>query len=85
MRIISINLVGTFNSLRYAAAAMTRNDPGTDGERGVIVNTASMGGLRPMPGSPVYAATKAGVVNFPRSLAYLHEEANVRVNAASEV
>jgi NAD(P)-dependent dehydrogenase (short-subunit alcohol dehydrogenase family) len=51
------------------------------GKGGVIINTASMGGLLPMPNSPVYAAAKAGVVNFSRSLAYLAEEANIRVNA----
>jgi len=48
---------------------------------GVIVNTASMGGLLPMPTAPVYAATKAGVIHFTRSLAYLKDEANIRVNA----
>jgi len=48
---------------------------------GVIINTASMGGLLPMPTSPVYAATKAGVVNFTRSLAYLASERRIRVNA----
>src|SRR5690606_256050 len=51
------------------------------GRGGVIINTASMGGLLPMPTAPVYAASKAGVVNFTRSLAYLAEEANIRVNA----
>jgi NAD(P)-dependent dehydrogenase (short-subunit alcohol dehydrogenase family) len=51
------------------------------GRGGVVVNTASMGGLLPMPGSPVYAATKAGVINFSRSLAYLAMESRIRVNA----
>jgi NAD(P)-dependent dehydrogenase (short-subunit alcohol dehydrogenase family) len=51
------------------------------GGGGVIVNTASMGGLRPMPDAPVYAATKAGVIHLCRSLAYLKDEANIRVNA----
>ena len=46
----------------------------------MIVNTASMGGIEPMPTSPVYAATKAGVIQFSRSLAYLAAE-GVRVNA----
>jgi 15-hydroxyprostaglandin dehydrogenase (NAD) len=47
----------------------------------VIINTASLIGLGPMGAAPVYAAAKAGVVNFSRSLAYLAKEANIRVNA----
>lgn len=50
------------------------------GGGGVIVNTASMGGMVPMPMNPVYAATKAGVIQFTRSLAYLAGE-GIRVNA----
>ncbi len=50
------------------------------GNGGVIINTASMGGLVPMPTSPVYAASKAGVIHFSRSLAYLAAE-GIRVNA----
>jgi 15-hydroxyprostaglandin dehydrogenase (NAD) len=46
----------------------------------VIVNTASLIGLGPMASAPVYAATKAGVVNFSRSPAYLAEESNIRVD-----
>lgn len=49
------------------------------GGGGVIINVASMGGLVPMPGSPVYAASKAGVIHFSRSLAHLGEE-GIRVN-----
>ncbi len=49
------------------------------GGDGVIINTASMGGLVPMPTSPVYAASKAGVIHFTRSLAYLANE-GIRVN-----
>jgi NAD(P)-dependent dehydrogenase (short-subunit alcohol dehydrogenase family) len=50
------------------------------GGGGVIVNTGSMGGIIPMPTSPIYAATKAGVIQFTRSLAYLASE-GIRVNA----
>ncbi|MEX0783071.1 MAG: SDR family oxidoreductase [Dehalococcoidia bacterium] len=74
-RVLDINLGAVINGTRIAVREMKR------GRGGVIINTASMGGLLPMPGSPVYAATKAGVVNFSRSLAYLAEEANIRVNA----
>lgn len=51
------------------------------GRGGVVINTASLIGLRPMVDAPVYAAAKAGVVNFSRSLAYLKEESGIRVNA----
>ena len=51
------------------------------GSAGAIVNTASLIGLWPMPGAPVYAAAKAGVVNLTRSLGYLAEESGIRVNA----
>ena len=75
-RVVQINLTAVIRGTRLGVIKMREL-----GRGGVIVNTASMGGLRPMPGSPVYAATKAGVVNFTRSLAYLHEEENIRVNA----
>jgi NAD(P)-dependent dehydrogenase (short-subunit alcohol dehydrogenase family) len=74
-RVVDINLAAVINGTRIAVREMKRLGGG------VIINTASMGGLLPMPGSPVYAATKAGVINFTRSLAYLAPEANIRVNA----
>ncbi|PTX42700.1 NADP-dependent 3-hydroxy acid dehydrogenase YdfG [Gemmobacter caeni] len=61
-RTISINLIGTFNMLRLAAAAMVGNDPGPDGERGVIVNTASIAGIEGQIGQAAYAASKGGVI-----------------------
>lgn len=75
-RMIDINLTAVIDATRIAVREMRRT-----GQGGVIVNTASMGGLLPMPGSPVYAATKAGVVNFTRSLSYLALEERIRVNA----
>ena len=74
-RTIDINLTAVIDATRIAVRAMQM------GRGGVIINTASMGGLLPMPGSPVYAATKAGVVNFTRSLAYLAPQNRIRVNA----
>ncbi len=74
-RVVDINLGAVINGTRIAVREMKRL------KGGVIINTASMGGLLPMPGSPVYAATKAGVINFTRSLAYLAPESNIRVNA----
>ena len=63
-RAISINLVGTFNMLRLAAAAMTTNSPMADGERGIIVNTASVAAFEGQIGQAAYAASKAGVAGL---------------------
>jgi NAD(P)-dependent dehydrogenase (short-subunit alcohol dehydrogenase family) len=53
-----------------------------DNEKGgVVINVSSMGGLLPIPQSPVYAAAKAGVVNFTRSLAAFGKSNGIRVNA----
>ncbi|MEG4642449.1 NAD(P)-dependent dehydrogenase (short-subunit alcohol dehydrogenase family) [Paracoccus pantotrophus] len=60
-RAIQINLVGTFNMLRLAADAMSRNEPGEGGERGVIVNTASIAAYDGQIGQAAYAASKGGV------------------------
>lgn len=75
-RVVDINLTAVIDATRLAVRLMKAS-----GRGGVIVNTASMGGLLPMPGSPVYAATKAGVVNLCRSLGYLALESGIRVNA----
>ena len=63
-QIINVNLIGTFNALRLAAAAMTANEPGEDGDRGIIVNTASMAAYDGQIGQPAYASSKAGVVGL---------------------
>src|SRR5437763_12527932 len=60
--IIAINLIGTFNVLRFAAAAMISNDPAGDGERGVCVNTASIAAFDGQVGQIAYSASKGGVV-----------------------
>ena len=60
-RTVAINLVGTFNALRLAAAAMARNAPDAEGERGVIVNTASVAAFDGQIGQAAYAASKGGV------------------------
>jgi len=62
--VLGINLVGTFNVLRLAASAMARGEPLTDGERGVIVNTASVAAFDGQIGQIAYAASKAGVVGM---------------------
>ena len=60
-RAIQINLIGTFNMLRLCAEAMARNDADAGGERGVIVNTASIAAFDGQIGQAAYAASKAGV------------------------
>jgi NAD(P)-dependent dehydrogenase (short-subunit alcohol dehydrogenase family) len=67
-RVIEINLVGTFNVLRLAAAAMIDNDP-VDGDRGVIVMTASVAAYDGQIGQAAYAASKGGIVSLTLSAA----------------
>ena len=61
---VGINLIGTFNMLRLAADAMSKGNPNAAGERGVIVNTASVAAYDGQIGQPAYAASKAGVVGL---------------------
>ena len=63
-RIIRVNLIGSFNVIRLAAAAMIANEPGPSGERGVIVNTASVAAYDGQIGQAAYAASKGGVVGM---------------------
>jgi NAD(P)-dependent dehydrogenase (short-subunit alcohol dehydrogenase family) len=62
-RVIDVNLVGTFNVLRLAAARMAELEP-IDGERGVVVNTASIAAFEGQVGQAAYAASKAGIVGL---------------------
>jgi 15-hydroxyprostaglandin dehydrogenase (NAD) len=75
-RVIDVDLTAVIDATRIAVREMKLG-----GQGGVIINTASLIGLVPMASAPVYAAAKAGVVNFSRSLAYLAKESNIRVNA----
>ena len=63
-RVIGVNLVGTFNMIRLAAAAMKSNAPAAEGERGVIVNTASIAAFDGQIGQAAYAASKGGVASL---------------------
>ena len=63
-RTIDHYLVGTFNVLRLAAAAIGKSEPLTDGERGVIINTASISGYEGTIGTVAYASAKAGVIGM---------------------
>lgn len=68
-RAVEINLVGLFDVVRNAAGAMARNEPGADGERGLIVNTASIAGIEGQTGQAAYAASKGGVIALTLPLA----------------
>jgi NAD(P)-dependent dehydrogenase (short-subunit alcohol dehydrogenase family) len=62
--VIQVNLIGTFNMLRLAAAAMAKNEPNADGERGVIINTASVAAFEGQISQAAYAASKGGVASL---------------------
>ncbi len=68
-RVIQINLIGTFNIIRLAAAQMQDNEPNEEGERGVIINTASIAAFDGQIGQPAYSASKAGVVGMTLPIA----------------
>jgi NAD(P)-dependent dehydrogenase (short-subunit alcohol dehydrogenase family) len=68
-RVIQINLIGTFNVMRLAAAAMMNNQPAPSGERGVIVNTASVAAYEGQIGQAAYAASKGGIVSMTLPIA----------------
>lgn len=78
-RVIQINLIGTFNIIRLAAAQMQANEPNDDGERGVIVNTASVAAFDGQIGQPAYSASKAGVVGMTLPIARELASSGIRV------
>lgn len=77
--VIRINLIGTFNVIRLAAAAMVGNEPGEDGGRGVIVNTASVAAFDGQIGQAAYAASKGGVASMTLPLAREFARSGIRV------
>lgn len=80
-RTVNINLVGAFNMVRLAAAAMAAGTPNAEGERGVIVNTASVAAFEGQVGQAAYAASKAGVVGMTLPIARELARSGIRVNA----
>jgi NAD(P)-dependent dehydrogenase (short-subunit alcohol dehydrogenase family) len=78
-RTIQINLVGTFNAIRLAAAAMATNEPAPNGERGVIVSTASVAAFDGQIGQAAYAASKGGIVSLTLPVAREFARMGVRV------
>ncbi|ARP95527.1 3-hydroxyacyl-CoA dehydrogenase [Bordetella genomosp. 13] len=68
-KVVSINLIGSFNMMRLAAEAMSANDPEPTGERGVLINTASVAAFDGQIGQAAYAASKAGVAGMTLPIA----------------
>jgi NAD(P)-dependent dehydrogenase (short-subunit alcohol dehydrogenase family) len=68
-RVIQVNLIGTFNAIRLAAAAMAQNEPNAGGERGVIINTASVAAFDGQIGQAAYSASKGGIVGMTLPIA----------------
>lgn len=78
-RVLQVNLVGTFNVLRYAAEQMAKNEI-VDGERGVIINTASIAAYEGQMGQAAYSASKGGVVGMTLPIARDLSTYGIRVN-----
>ena len=80
---IQINLVGSFNIIKAAGAAMESNPPGEDGERGVIISTASVAAYEGQIGQAAYSASKGGIVGMTLPIAREYARIGVRVNAVA--
>jgi len=78
-KVIDVNLSGTFNVIRLAAAQMARNQPNADGERGVIINTASVAAFDGQIGQAAYSASKGGVVGMTLPIARDLASVGIRV------
>jgi len=80
IKVLGINLVGTFNCIRLAATAMSQTEPQADGERGAIVNTASLAAFDGQIGQAAYSASKGGVVGMTLPIARDLGVVGIRVN-----
>jgi NAD(P)-dependent dehydrogenase (short-subunit alcohol dehydrogenase family) len=78
-KVVTINLIGTFNMIRLAAEQMAKNTPTAEGERGVIVNTASVAAMDGQIGQVAYAASKGGVVAMTLPIARDLARTGIRV------
>ncbi|MEW5879135.1 MAG: 3-hydroxyacyl-CoA dehydrogenase [Pseudomonadota bacterium] len=77
-RVINVNLIGTFNMIRLAADAMARQDAVADGERGVLINTASVAAFDGQIGQAAYSASKGGIVGMTLPIARDLSRAGIR-------
>lgn len=78
-KVVGVNLIGSFNVIRLAAAAMAQNEPGQDGERGIIINTASVAAFDGQIGQAAYSASKGGVVGMTLPIAREFARLGIRV------
>jgi NAD(P)-dependent dehydrogenase (short-subunit alcohol dehydrogenase family) len=78
-KVIGINLIGTFNVIRLTTAAMTQNEPNEGGERGVIINTASVAAFDGQIGQAAYSASKGGIVGMTLPIAREMARYGIRV------
>lgn len=76
---IKVNLIGTFNVIRLAAFAMEKNEPNAEGERGVIINTASVAAYDGQIGQAAYSASKGGIVGMTLPIARDLAKSGIRV------
>jgi NAD(P)-dependent dehydrogenase (short-subunit alcohol dehydrogenase family) len=78
-KVLQVNLIGTFNVIRLAAAAMLQNEPTAGGERGVIINTASVAAFDGQIGQAAYSASKGGIVSMTLPIARELAQHGIRV------
>ena len=79
-KVLDVNLTGSFNCIRLVAVEMEKNEPQADGERGVIINTASVAGYEGQIGQAAYSASKGGVIGMTLPVARDLMNAGVRCN-----
>lgn len=79
-RVLQINLVGTMNVIRLAAVEMCKNTPNDDGEKGVVINVASVAAFEGQVGQAAYSASKAGIVGMALPIAREFADYGIRVN-----
>lgn len=82
-RLIELNLISTFNVARLLADAMSKNEPDADGERGVIINTASIAAFEGQIGQVAYSAAKAGIAGMTLTMARDLGSLGIRVNTVA--
>ena len=80
---IAINLIGTFDAVRLAATAMSRNEPDADGEKGAIVNLASVAAFDGQIGQAAYASSKGGIVGMTLPVARDLSAAGIRLSTVA--
>ncbi len=80
-KVVQINLIGTFNTIRLVAAEMQHNTPEASGERGIVINTASVAAFDGQIGQAAYSASKGGIVAMTLPIAREFANMGIRVNA----